>query len=82
MMNVIKNTLPQLLAALFIMVSMSACTVIDNFVDVKRSNLDYKSNKTVKHLDFPPDLTAPEFDDAFILPKKGVTNASSINKAQ
>ncbi len=64
---------------LFVLVNVSACSVVDNFMDTKRSNLDYKNNKTVKSLDFPPDLTAPEFDMAFVLPANGVVSASAMS---
>jgi len=62
----------------FMLVNISACSIVDNFVDIKVSNLDYKNNQSVKALDFPPDLTAPEFDMAFALPSDGVVSASSI----
>ncbi len=74
-----KRKSPQFLMLLFVLISISACSVVDNFVDTKRSNLDYKNNKTVKSLDFPPDLTAPEFDMAFVLPADGVASASALN---
>ncbi len=72
-----RSKLPRLVLAFFIMVNVSACSVIDNFTDVKRSNLNYKNNASTKALDFPPDLTAPEFDNAFALPANGVVSASS-----
>lgn len=74
-----KRKSPQFLMLLFVLVNVSACSVVDNFMDTKRSNLDYKNNETVKSLDFPPDLTAPEFDMAFVLPANGVVSASAMN---
>ena len=73
-----RNKTLQLLMLTFILVNISACSIVDNFVDTKKSDLDYKSNASVKTLDFPPDLTAPEFDMAFVLPADGVVSASSI----
>ena len=73
-----RNKALQLLILTSILVNISACSVVDNFVDTKVSNLDYKNNKSVKALDFPPDLTAPEFDMAFVLPANGVVSASTI----
>ncbi len=80
MIEHLKRKSPQFLMLLFVLINISACSVVDNFVDTKRSNLDYKNNKTVKSLDFPPDLTAPEFDMAFVLPVNGVASASAMNK--
>ena len=74
-----KRKSPQLLILLYILINISACSVVDNLVDTKRSNLDYKNNETVKTLDFPPDLTAPEFDMAFVLPANGVASASAMS---
>jgi len=73
-----RNKVRQLLTLTFVLVNISACSIVDNFVDVKTSNLDYQNNKTVKALDFPPDLTAPEFDMAFVLPADGVVSASAM----
>lgn len=73
-----RNKTLQLLMLTFILVNISACSLVDNFMDTKESNLDYTSNKSVKTLDFPPDLTAPEFDMAFVLPADGVVSASAI----
>ncbi len=75
-----NNKSLQLFIALFMLVSLSACSKVDNFLDTtNNSKLDYKNNQTVKKLDFPPDLTAPEYDMAFVLPANGVVSASSIS---
>lgn len=60
-----------------VFMNLSACSVVDNFMDTK-NRINYKNNHSVKALDFPPDLTAPEFDMAFALPTDGVVNASSL----
>ena len=75
-----RNKILQILILMFMLVSVSACSVIDNFLDVKKSKLNYKNNASVKPLDFPPDLTAPEFDTAFELPTNGVVSASAMGK--
>jgi outer membrane protein assembly factor BamC len=78
MMKREKKKFPQLLVMLPMMLSLSSCSVVDDLVDVKKSNLNYKSNDSVKALDFPPDLTAPEFDNAFVLPSNGTVSASAV----
>ena len=74
-----KNT-PLLFALLFVLANVSACSTIDNFLDTSAdtSGIDYKNNRAVKSLSFPPDLTAPEFDMAFALPANGTVSASSV----
>lgn len=61
-------------------VGLSACSTIGKvkeFVN-DRGSLDYQKNQSVKQLEIPPDLTTPEFDKAFELPK-GVISAVSLN---
>jgi outer membrane protein assembly factor BamC len=43
------------------------------------NGINYKKNNSVKTLEFPPDLTAPEFDAAFTLPSSGVS-ALAVNQ--
>ena len=81
MIKHLKQKSPQLLKlfmASFVLMSVSACSVVDNFVDTKKNRVNYQNNKSVKALDFPPDLTAPEFDMAFVLPADGVVSASAM----
>ena len=73
---------PLLLINMTVLLSLSACSVVDNFVDTTRTNLDYSNNVTVKDLDVPPDLTAPEYDMAFVLPANGVISASEMRGGQ
>lgn len=56
----------------------SACSTVDSFMDTS-NRINYQNNKAVKVLDFPPDLTAPEYDMAFTIPVDGVVRASNIN---
>lgn len=79
MVNYCKQKLPQFLVILFVLVSTSACSTVDNFMDTK-NRVNYKNNKSIKTLDFPPDLTAPEYDMAFVLPADGVVSATSMTK--
>ncbi len=65
--------------SLSMLMGLSACSTVDNFMDTK-SAIDYKNNQAVKSLDFPPDLTAPEYDMAFVLPADGVVSASSLSQ--
>ena len=78
MKKVSHKSSQQLVMSLFVLVSLSACSVVDNFIDPTRTNVDYKHNAKVKKLDFPPDLTSPEYDMAFVLPANGVVSASSM----
>ena len=73
---------PLLLINMTVLLSLSACSVVDNFVDTTRTNLDYSNNVTVKDLEVPPDLTAPEYDMAFVLPANGVISASEMRGGQ
>lgn len=79
-MNYCKKNTPLLFIVLFVLVNVSACSSIDNFLDTSAdtSGLDYKNNRAVKSLSFPPDLTAPEFDMAFALPANGTVSASAV----
>jgi len=75
----IKSSIFRVLV-IFVLVNLSACSVVDNFMDTK-NRINYKNNSSVKALEFPPDLTAPEFDMAFALPADGVVNASSLESS-
>ena len=59
---------------------LSACSAIDNLQSrlSDKPSADYQNNRSVKDLEIPPDLTKPEFDKAFELPK-GVISAASLN---
>lgn len=65
---------------LFMLLNVSACSVVDNLMDTK-NRINYKNNRSIKALEFPPDLTAPEFDRAFALPADGVVSASSLGNS-
>ena len=65
--------------AMFVLVGISGCSAVDNALDTKNT-INYKNNKSSKILDFPPDLTKPEFDMAFALPADGVVSAASFNQ--
>ena len=56
----------------------SGCSTVDNLTDTT-SGVNYKKTSSVKTLEFPPDLTTPEFDAAFALPSSGRVIASKIN---
>ena len=62
---------------LVLLLGLSGCSTLDNLTDTK-SIVNYKVNKSVKVLDFPPDLTSPEYDNSFALPSGGVILASSL----
>ncbi len=59
------------------MLSVSGCSRVTNFLDPKVS-VDYEKNASVKALEIPPDLTSPQFDDAFALPTSGTVSAAAM----
>lgn len=59
------------------LVLLSACSTFERFTDTTTA-VDYSNSGSIKALDFPPDLTAPEFDDAFAMPSAGSVRASAI----
>lgn len=60
-----------------IALSLSACSRSPlagvNEILSGKKRVNYENNATVKDLEFPPDLTAPEYDRAFDLPSLGKT---------
>lgn len=60
---------------------LSACSTVDKLATSlsDKPTANYHNNQSVKKLEVPPDLTAPEFDDAFALPE-GVVSAVSLQK--
>ncbi len=60
-----------------VIVLLSGCAAVDKFADTK-SNINYKNSSSIKSLEFPPDLTSPEFDHAFVMPVSGSVTASSM----
>ncbi len=73
-----KKKLSMLLILGLSLLGASACSTVDNFMDTS-NRINYRNNKAVKLLDFPPDLTAPEYDMAFTIPADGVVRASNVN---
>lgn len=69
----------RLTVVLVLLSGIVGCSAVDNVMDTKNT-INYKNNQSVKKLDFPPDLTAPEFDMAFSLPADGVVSASQLEK--
>ena len=60
-----------------VLVLFSGCATVDKLAD-STASIDYKNSRSIKTLEFPPDLTSPEFDHAFILPSSGAVKASSM----
>jgi len=57
-----------------LVVSVSGCSSIGNVVKLPEHKIDYKDSKTVKSLDVPPDLSAPDYDETYArLPSGGVS---------
>ncbi len=56
----------------------AGCSTVDNLTDTT-NGIDYRKTSSIKTLEFPPDLTTPEFDTAFVLPSSGSVRASAIN---
>jgi len=57
----------------------TGCSTVDSVMDTTNA-INYKKSNSVKTLEFPPDLTAPEFDRAFTLPASGGVSASVVNQ--
>ena len=60
-----------------VMVSLSGCATVDKLADTT-NGVNYKNSRSIKTLEFPPDLTSPEFDHAFVLPSAGSIRASAM----
>lgn len=67
-----------IIVASSVFVVLSGCSSLDNFVDTTTSIKYTNNSQSTKTLDFPPDLTAPEFDSAFSLPTSGSVTASAV----
>lgn len=75
-----KNAISVLICSVAL-IGVSACSSVDRFMDTN-NRINYKNNKSAKKiLDFPPDLTAPEYDMAFAMPADGVVRASTVNNS-
>ncbi len=82
----IINSVIKLTLLLFVISGVSACSTVNNAVSKvsgmvtgKKAKARYENNKSVKDLEFPPDLTTPEFDKAFALPTGTVSAVSMKN---
>ena len=76
MINTRRKTLSSIVVLMLVM-SVSACSTIKRTL-AGRDGVDYQRNQAIKQLEVPPDLTKPEFDDAFELPAVGVISAVSL----
>lgn len=65
------------------LLGLSACSTVDKLTSsfTEKPTANYQNNKSVKNLEVPPDLTTPEFDNAFALPK-GVVSAVSLQRGE
>ncbi len=61
-----------------VIMSLSACSKIKSAMD-ESSNVNYQNNQEIKKLEVPPDLTKPEFDEAFELPTGTISAVSLQN---
>ncbi len=57
----------------------TGCSTVDSLMDTT-NGINYKNSNSIKTLEFPPDLTAPQFDAAFALPVSGSISASTVNQ--
>lgn len=57
--------------------SCSGFNKMGSFLSDKKT-ANYQNNNVVKNLEFPPDLTAPEFDKEFVLPEASAMNSFSL----
>ena len=77
----LQNNMVSILLAIFIVTNLSACSAfnkVGSFLGDKKT-VNYQNNASVKDLEFPPDLTAPEFDKEFELPSTTVSAVAMSN---
>lgn len=61
------------------LVALSGCSQVNKVFDNTES-VAYKDSKSVKSLEVPPDLTAPQYDSTFVInSNNGTVNASTLN---
>lgn len=82
MINAHRKTI-SITMILMAVLSISACSVGSKIRGVLSNNgvVDYQNNKSVKNLEIPPDLTRPEFDNAFALPT-GTISAVALKSGE
>lgn len=74
----LQQSVLSLTIALVVLTSLTACSgmrKVGSFLSDKRT-VNYQKNTSVKNLEFPPDLTAPQFDSEFDLPSGTVSTVS------
>ena len=61
---------------------LSGCSKIDSALDSKGA-VNYQQNQaTVKAMEIPPDLTAPEYDSAFAMPENGTISVMEMQSGR
>lgn len=64
-----------------VVMNLSGCSALSKIRGAlgNKASVDYQNNQSVKRLEIPPDLTQPEFDDAFAIPSGNVVSAVAVN---
>lgn len=71
----LRNNTTSLLLAIFVVTNLAACSAFNKVTGIlsDKKTVNYENNASVKDLELPPDLTAPEFDKEFELPPATVS---------
>ena len=77
----LQNNTASLLLAIFVVTNLAACSAFNKVTGMlsDKKTVNYENNASVKDLEFPPDLTAPEFDKEFELPPTTVSAVAVAN---
>lgn len=59
---------------------LSSCSSINSTLKLPEHKIDYQNSKSVKSLEVPPDLTAPEFDSTYAVDANGTVSAAAYNR--
>jgi uncharacterized lipoprotein len=76
----LQNRIVSMLVIAMLSTNLSSCSSfnkVGSFLSDKKT-VNYQRNNSVKNLEFPPDLTTPEFDKEFVLPGASALNTVSL----
>jgi outer membrane protein assembly factor BamC len=59
---------------------LAGCSSINSTLKLPEHKINYKDSKSVKSLEVPPDLTAPEFDSTYTVDANGTVSAAAYNR--
>ena len=59
---------------------LASCSSFNSSLKLPEHKINYKNSQSVKSLEVPPDLTAPEFDSTYAVDAKGTVSAAAYNR--